>query len=55
MVFTRVNEKYSLEAKNLSKDKFCEGLRQISEMLHNEIDKEEAVMLVTDLIDSKAN
>ena len=29
MVFTRVNGKYSLEAKNLTKEEFCDGLRQL--------------------------
>ena len=55
MVFTRVNGKYSLEAKNLTKEEFCEGLRQLTVMLHEEKDKTEDVMFVTDLIESDAN
>lgn len=55
MVFTRVNGKYSLEANNLSKEKFCEGIRQIAEMLHNEKDKSEDIMFVTDLVESETN
>ena len=55
MVFTRVNERYSLEAKNLTKEELCEGLRQLTVMLHEEKDKTEDVMFVTDLIESDAN
>ena len=55
MVLTRVNGKYTLEAKNLSKEEFCNGIKQIAEMLKAETDKTEDVMFITDLIDSKAN
>ena len=55
MVFTRVNGKYSLEAKNLNKEKFCEGIRQIAEMLHNEKDKTEDIMFVTDIAENETN
>lgn len=55
MVFTRVNGKYSLEAKNLTKEEFAKGLAQIANMLKAEKDKEEDILLVTDLIEDKVN
>ena len=55
MVLTRVDGRYALEAKDLSKEKLIKGLTQIAVMLKEETDSNEDALFITDLIDDKAN
>ena len=52
MVLSRINGKYNLKVKNMSKAKLIKGLMQIAQMLKEENDNNEDALFITDLIDS---
>lgn len=55
MVLTRIDGKYNLEVKDMSKAKFIIGLTQLALMLKEEIDSSEDALFITDLIDNAEN
>ena len=55
MVLTRINGKYNLEVKDVSRTKLIKGLTQIAVMLKEETDNKEDALFITDLIESDAN
>lgn len=53
MVLTRINGKYNLEVKGVSRTKLIKGLAQIAVMLKEETDSKEDALFITDLIDEE--
>lgn len=53
MVLTRINGKYNLEVKDVSRTKLIIGLTQIGVMLKEETDSKEDAFFITDLIDEE--
>lgn len=53
MLFTRINGRYSIEAVNICRKDFLEGLARIGELLKEEVDGGEDVLLVTDVTEQE--
>ena len=55
MVMTRINGKYSLEAKDENRSELVRGLTQIAQMMLHELDDNDDALFITDLIEDKVN
>ena len=53
MILTRINGKYNLEVKDLSRNKLIEGLTQIAVMLKEETNSSEDALFITDIAETK--
>ena len=53
MILTRINGKYSLEVRDLSRKRLIEGLTQIAVMLKEESNSSEDALFITDIVETK--